>query len=549
MTRQRRNPVDDSQEPIDLFRSIRSRIAQRGNAAADDDFSVELFPVAAETVEEPRATPQARASATPLGMGQVLRGRYVIESQLASGGMSTVYMALDRSRSKHVETNASVAIKVLHEQSRGPEVLAKLRREFYGAQALSHRSVVKVYELDVDQEFPFFTMELIDGETLPSVMQNFHPLPLPRAYALAVVREVGAGLAHAHDRRVIHGDLKPQNVMVTNNGELRILDFGRPGASAAALTPAYASCELLEGREPDPRDDLFALACVAYELLAGEHPFQLRRSTEARALHMTPRRPAGLSGRQWKALAAGLAWERANRPQSVREWLAELNLGSDPLGPVPVPALQDSKALPIAKGHKASAWIALVAAILIGGVTWAVLSRPTVPSVATEVADSDAAASTALNVDRVLADLDAAESQAPAAAVPAKGGKNRTSGAQTATRPIDRTERIGFASAAYPIRAGEKFAEIRVHRSQASTSNTSFEWWTEPGSALADTDYSSQAPTTAFFPAGMHTVSLFIKLVPNASRKRTAVFDVVLGNPSAGSALGAVSKVAVSLHP
>jgi hypothetical protein len=139
MTRQRRNPVDDSQEPIDLFRSIRSRIAQRGNAAADDDLSVELFPVAAETVEEPRATPQAPASATPLGMGQVLRGRYVIESQLASGGISTVYMALDRSRSKHVETNASVAIKVLHEQSRGPEVLAKLRREFYGAQALSHR--------------------------------------------------------------------------------------------------------------------------------------------------------------------------------------------------------------------------------------------------------------------------------------------------------------------------------------------------------------------------------------------------------------------------
>jgi len=124
--------------------------------------------VAAETVEEPRATPQAPASATPLGIGQVLRGRYVIESQLASGGMSTVYVALDRSRSKHVETNAYVAIKVLHEQSRGPEVLAKLRREFYGAQALSHRSVVKVYELDVDQEFPFFTMELIDGETLPA---------------------------------------------------------------------------------------------------------------------------------------------------------------------------------------------------------------------------------------------------------------------------------------------------------------------------------------------------------------------------------------------
>ena len=549
MTRQRRNPVDDSREPIDLFRSIRSRIAQRGDAAADDGISVDLFPVAAETVEDPRATPQALAAATPLGVGQVLRGRYVIESQLANGGMSTVYMALDRSRSEYVETNARVAIKVLHEQSRGPEVLAKLRREFYCAQALSHQSVVKVHELDVDQEFPFFTMELIDGETLPSVLQNFHPLPPPRAYALAVIREVGAGLAYAHERRVIHGDLKPQNVMVTNNGELRILDFGRPGESAAALTPAYASCELLEGRELDPRDDLFALACLAYELLAGEHPFQQRRSTEARALKMAPRRPAGLSGRQWKALNAGLAWDRASRPRSVREWLAELNLGSDPLGPVPVPVRQDSKALPVVKGHKASAMIALLAAILVCGVTWAVLSRPKAPSVAIEAADSDAAASTALNIERAIADIDTAESQAPATVVPAKGGKNRTSGAQTVTRPIDRTEKIGFASASYPIRAGEKFAEIRVHRSQGSQGNTSFEWSTEPDSALAGADYASQAPTTTFFPAGVNTVSLFVKLVPIGSRKRTAVFYVVLGNPSTGSALGAVSRAAVSLHP
>jgi hypothetical protein len=547
MTRQRRNPVDDSREPIDLFRSIRSRIAQRDDAAADDGISVDLFPTAAETIEDPRATPQALASAAPLSVGQVLRGRYVIESQLASGGMSTVYMALDRSRSEHVETNAHVAIKVLHEQSRGPEVLAKLRREFYCAQALSHQSVVKVHELDVDQEFPFFTMELIDGETLPSVMQKFHPLPLPRAYALAVIREVGAGLAHAHERRVIHGGLKPQNVMVTNHGELRILDFGRSGESAAALTPAYASCELLEGRELDPRDDLFALACLAYELLAGEHPFQHRRSTEARALMMTPRRPAGLSGRQWKALTAGLAWDRANRPQSVREWLAELNLGSDPLGPVPVP--QDSKALPVLKGHKASAMIALLAAILVCGVTWAVLSRPKAPSVAIEAADSDAAASTALNIERAIADIDTAESQAPAAATPAKGGKNRTSGVQTAARPIDRTEKIGFASASYPIRRGEKFAEIRVHRSEGSKGNTSFEWSTEPDSALAGADYASQAPTTTFFPAGVNTVSLFVKLLPIGSRKRTAVFYVVLGNPSTGSALGAVSKAAVSLHP
>jgi serine/threonine protein kinase len=546
MTRQRRNPIDDSQEPSDLFRSIKSKIARRGDAVADDGITVDLIPVVGETVQDTHAPPQVPAAG--LGIGEVLRGRYVIESQLASGAMGTVYKALDRSRSELAETDVHVAIKVLHERSANSEVWSKLRREFYRAQVLSHQSIAKVFELDLDGEFPFFTMELIDGETLPTLMQKFHPLPLPRAYACAVIREVGAGLAHAHDRRVIHGDLTPQNVMVTT-GELRILDFGRSGESASSLTPAYASCELLEGHAPHPRDDLFALACLSYELLAGEHPFQHRRSTEARTLKMTPHRPPGLSGRQWKALKKGLAWDRADRPQSVREWLAEFGLGSDPLGPVPV--VQDSQVLPIAKGYRMSLLIVLLATILVCGITWAVLSQPKVPSVAIEAADpdADAAASTALNVERALAETDTEESEPPAAPAPSKADDKNRKAAPSAARPIDRTEKISVASASYPIGAGQKFAEIRIHRSTGSKGDTSFEWWTEPGSALAGNDFAPQAPTTTFFPSGVHTVSLFIKLVPNAARKRPAVFYVVLGNPSTGTLLGAVSKAAVSLHP
>jgi len=547
MTRQRRNPIDDSQEPTDLFRSIKSKIAQRGDAVADDDITVDLIPVFGETEQDTHAPPQVPAEG--LGIGEVLRGRYVIESQLASGGMGTVFKALDRSRSELAETDVHVAIKVLHERSAGAEVWSKQRRDFYRAQALSHQSIAKVLELDLDGKFPFFTMEFIDGETLPALTQKFHPLPLPRAYACAVIREVGAALAHAHDRRVIHGDLKPQNVMVTNTGELRILDFGRSGESAPSLTPAYASCELLEGRTPDARDDLFSLACLSYELLAGEHPFEHRRSTEARTLKMTPHRPPGLSGRQWKALKKGLAWDRANRPQSVREWLAEFGLGTDPLGPVP--AVQDSQALRIGKGHRTSVLIAVFAAILVCGITWAVLSPPKAPSVAIEAADpdADAAASTALNVERALAEVDTEEAEPPAAPAPSKADIKNRNAAPSAARPIDRTEKISVSSASYPIGAGQKFAEVRVHRSAGSKGDTSFEWWTEPGSALAGNDFASQAPTTTFFPSGVHTVSLFIKLVPNADRKRPAVFYVVIGNPSTGTLLGAVSKAAVSLHP
>jgi eukaryotic-like serine/threonine-protein kinase len=549
MTQQRRTPIDDSLEPDDLFHSIRSKIAQCEGAAEGDGISVDLSPAAPEI---PRETPATAPGSAPgrLGSGYVLRSRYVIKNQVGSGGMGTVYKALDRSRSEHTEIDAHVAIKILHEQTRSrAEVVSKLRREFYSAQALSHPNVVKVYELDLDHDFSFFTMELIDGESLLSVMQKLHPLPLPRNYVWAVIRDVGSGLSHAHDRRVIHGDLKPQNVMVTNDGELRILDFGTSRESATTMTPAYASCELLEGREPDPRDDLFALACLSYELLAGEHPFQQRRSTEARSLKMTPQRPAGLSGRQWKALTAALAWDRADRPRSVRDWLADFDLGSEPLGPIPNP--QDSKALPLAKGRVPSVLIALCAAVLVCGITWAVLSRPKAPLVAVD-ADAEVAASAPLNVERAIADAEKEESQAPAEAapVPAKAAvKNRAPDALSAARPIDKTEKIGVVSPSYSIRRGEKFAEIRVHRSSGSKSGTSVDWWTEPGSALPGTDFAPQAPATISFPARAQTVSIFIKLIPNASRRRTGVFYVVLGNPSSGSLLGAVSKAAVSLNP
>jgi len=541
MTRERRNPIEDSLDPDDLFHSIRSKLAQREKGREPDGITVDLLPVAADPIPKLDA-PLPRASArSDLSVGDVLCGRYVIESQLASGGMGTVYKALDQSRSEHTEADACVAIKVLHEKTRTrSDVLAKLRREFYCAQALSHRSIVKVYELDLHQ-FPFFTMELIDGESLPRVMERFHPLPLPRAYVNAVIREVGEGLAHAHDRRVIHGDIKPQNVMVTNSGEVRILDFGTSG-EASVLTPAYASCELLEGREADPRDDLFALACLSYELLAGEHPFQHRRSTEARKLKIVPDRPPGLTGKQWRALMRGLAWERADRPASVRDWLADLDLGLVPVGPIPQP--ENSKAPLLARSGVASALIALLALMIVGGIAWAVFSRPA-PVHLADTAASDAEADTPVITDSAPADGDLDDAP-PAEATPAPETlpKNRN-----VARPVDKTERIGMAVSSYSFRAGEKFAEIRVHRSTGSKGATSFEWWTEPASALAGTDFAPQAPTTVFFPAGMRTVSLFVKLLPNTSRKRTALFYVVLGNTSSGSALSSASKATISLHP
>lgn len=552
MTRQRPDATHDSREPDDLFRSIKSRIEQRELGVPDDGITVDLYPVA-----EPAPQPEPAVAAdsgldTQMNIGEILRGRYLIESRLASGAMATIYQALDQSRSEHTHTDAHVALKVLHDNLRTrPDMLAKLRREFFCTQALSHRNVVKVYELDLHR-LPFFTMELIEGENLPSLMQRFHPLPLPRNYVFAVIREIAEGIAHAHDRQVMHGDIKPQNVMVTDLGDLRVLDFGSAGESSAALSSGYASCELLEGNEPEPRDDLFALACLAYELLGGEHPFQLRRATEARTLKIAPRRPPGLSGRQWTALAQALSWQRADRPVSVRAWLGELNLGHAPLGPIPQPP--NSKGSIFAKSAFAPALLALLAALIVGSVTWAVLSRPKPHVVAADVvAGAETAGAETADAVPVAAIPDAeADDPTPdadAAPVVAQPELKDRSVRTTPARPIDKTERISVVFASYAYGPHDKFAEIRVHRSTGSKGTTSFEWWTEPASAIAGTDFAPQAPTTVFFPPRMHQVSLFIKLLPNAGRKRTARFNIVLGNASSGSRLGAVSKSSIALHP
>src|SRR6202789_1584542 len=167
-------------------------------------------------------------------IGRVLRGRYVLEKRVGSGGKGAVFKALDRYRADLPEAQQYVAIKILHaainDDSR-EKLLAKLRREFYCMQMLSHRNIVNVFELDRDGDVDFFTMEFLEGELLSSGMARFHALPMSRPQAWAIIREIGSGLEHAHARNVVHADLKPHNIMITDSGEVRILDFGTSSTS------------------------------------------------------------------------------------------------------------------------------------------------------------------------------------------------------------------------------------------------------------------------------------------------------------------------------
>ena len=609
------------QIPADLFRSIESKIAQRELVNVDDyGTTANLHPAAPSVIITQRftsldahaavpnaagrseaATP-ARQSPPPalaapkaddppaarsVEIGRVLRNRYVLQSRLGSGGMGTVFKALDRFRCDLPENERHVAIKILHEKiASRSEVPPSLRREFFCAQALAHRNIVKVFELDLDEEVAFFAMELLHGELLSGVIEHAHP-PISRPFAWAIIRDVAAGLAHAHTRNVIHADLKPQNIMITHAGEVRILDFGASSAPARqraasggsaknyllAVTPAYASCELLDGQDADPRDDLYALACVSYELLAGEHPFQRRRSTEARELGMTPRRPPGLNSRQWQALQMGLSWSREGRSISVRDWLLRLQ---------PRPALSSlirgdfkilGRSLDMRLRLEMNAPLAALAAcalVSIGLIFGLLVGRsasdaqggagiPAAPTAATapiEQGQASPPATPAVAISSAAPASGQAAASAPAPSVtaaPAPAVKPPAEVPKAAKREPARAvaqagEDISIVAGTYRVRPGQNFAEVRVRRS-AADGDSSFTWWTEDSTAKFGVDYIPQGRTTQVFSKGQRFASLFVKVVPNTSRKRSTTFYVAIGQPSGKSSIGRVARTVIALPP
>ncbi|WP_206998665.1 serine/threonine-protein kinase [Trinickia mobilis] len=272
------------------------------------------------------------------GIGDTLNGRFVLEECLGVGGMGTVYKALDLRKLEASDRMPYIAIKVLNVQFRGqPTSLIALQREARKAQTLAHRNIVTVYDFDRDGPMVYLTMEYLSGKPLSKTLRAPDFAGMPYEKALPIINGMGRALAYAHERGFVHCDFKPANVFITDGGEVKVIDFGiarvfqRPDedtdvtifdpASLGGITPAYASPEMFEHREPDPRDDVYALACVTYELLTGHHPFNRLSATQAKSEKRQPERPKHLERRQWKTLGEALSFDRASRTPSVARFL------------------------------------------------------------------------------------------------------------------------------------------------------------------------------------------------------------------------------------
>jgi serine/threonine protein kinase len=516
----------------------------------------------------PEREPKSGSVERELKSGSVLRGRYRIEGILGQGGMGTVFQATDEYRLE--SEGQRIALKVLHTAvTMRTELFAELRREFQHLQLLSHPNIVRVFEFDRDGPIAFFTMELLSGVLLSRVLQARGHVPLERSQALAVIRDVGAGIAHAHSRGVIHGDINPQNIFLTSTGDLRVLDFGASHTRAAiggeltlpCTTPGYASCQVMEGARPDVRDDVFALACVAYLLLRGRHPFSEKTAIEARAERLRPRRPPNLTSRQWRALRAGLRWEREKRPADVQQWLAQLDLrrAADHLGP-----LSGLREKPPAKrtGYLIAARVAACAVLLAVGY-WLAGNMGLVPSfgslpnfataTATRIAAPDAPPPAATKDDNAPVSR---PTEQPAAAPEPSVPLSRQAPAMPPAKPAPAApvpassgpSKIELAADTVEVPADETSAQILVHRKGNLHGEASFVWWTESGTAKPGIDFTPVMPQLARIEDGKSSLSLNIPLSSRA-RAQPKAFYVVIDHSEGGAAISGRTLTMVSMLP
>jgi tetratricopeptide (TPR) repeat protein len=266
-------------------------------------------------------------------------GRFVIEARLGAGGMGEVYRAVDS------QLKRTVAIKrMTWRAGLTPEDHALFLKEAQRASALQHPNIASIYDVFQQNGEVMLVMEYVEGSTLRKAIGN--PMPLEQFFDLAI--QCSSALVAAHEKGILHGDIKPENIMLDASGQVKLLDFGvarrMPGEDPAGETlttvwapgqvsgtPTYMAPEVLKGGVPDARADVFALGIVFYEMLAGRHPFRGANVTVTTAHILDEREAANLDRSKLKVsppvaavVARALYKDPAQRYPSARELRKDL---------------------------------------------------------------------------------------------------------------------------------------------------------------------------------------------------------------------------------
>jgi serine/threonine protein kinase len=521
--------------------------------------------------------PAATDGATAAG-ANLLRGRYLLETQIGNGGTATVHRAVDLRRDAGAaDDGRRVAIKLLRPELRERlQSVARLQREFRQTQALAHPNVVRFHDLDCDGDAWFIVMELLSGETLGPHLRRVAPAGLPVTEAMRIAAAVGDALAHAHARGVTHGDVKPDNVFLTDAGDFRIFDFGvapesaahAPGNGAgvpvaAAATRVYASPEVLAGETPEPRDDVFSLGCVIHEMVAGRHPYGRQGADRVRGSAVVPERLASLGQARASAVASALSLARPARP-TMAELVRCLRAGdvSSPpppatidvaavasllarpplpvaasVVPAPAAAVPGPKRPPVALWIGLAAGLALVVGILIGridsGPGSATVMGPSLPQDAEPESPPPARLTAAgAAVPAVGSPADApAEAATPADAIPASGPPGL----------------VFFDGPRMIVSNRAVVAAIPLRHLNHARRAVNVSWRILDGSARAGRDYAGPASGVEPFIEGNSFRILYVPILPSAGRTPDRSFTVELTGVSDGVDLGPTPRIEITI--
>jgi serine/threonine protein kinase len=478
--------------------------------------------------------------------GTVLADRYLLEQVIGCGGTAIVFRARDMLSAKGTAPNIQVAVKTPRPELGDPaRATQRLKHEFEHARLLSHPSIVRVLDLHDDQGRCFMTMELVEGKLLSHLLRDWTMLPVPLAYK--ILRQCADALSYAHSQNVVHGDFKPGNVFITRDEGVRIMDFGTAAGPSAndtripAGTPTYASPDVLSGATPDARDDVFSFACVAYEVLTGQHPFGRLSSLQARDEAKIPPRAWNLSTAQWLSLLSALSWKREQRPASIKELFKRLSPDQPVAAAAPVhvdPEEVVPAELPAELMPKQRSWgffVFIACALLVtyfafqsqkgsdsGGtpapaITPAAATLPPTPLQSAPTPTQEAPPAT------TTTEVSAPETAAPAQAAPAATTK--------AARPTAPMSNISFEAPTVVTSETSVAAVVLVKRSQPLKDRVSVSWRAVSGTADAGIDFASSAAGTVTFADGQAQLAIYVPLRNDLLKEPDESFYVELLPP------------------